>query len=116
MVPVLLYEPVGVFPAVKRSAQLFKQRWGEQFVGNASIGLVLLLFALPVIGIGVAVAFAAPPVGVAIVVLAVAVFISLSSVLTGIFNAALYRFATAGQAGAGFDAGDLEASFKPRRG
>jgi hypothetical protein len=113
---VLLYEPMGVFPAVKRSAQIFKQRWGEQFVGNASIGLVLLLFALPVIGVGVALSFTAPPVGVAIVVVAVALFVALSSVLTGIFNAALYRFATAGEAGSGFDTGDLEASFRPRRG
>jgi hypothetical protein len=115
VIPVLLYEPMGVFPAVKRSARIFKQRWGEQFVGTASIALGLFLVWLPFALVGVGIAVVSRPLGIAIVVLSVAAFVSLSSVLTGIFNAALYRFATTGEASGPFDASDLEASFRPRR-
>ncbi len=38
VVPVLLYEPVGVGQSIKRSAQIFRERWGEQFIGNATMG------------------------------------------------------------------------------
>ena len=43
VVPVLLFEPVGVGQSIKRSTQIFRERWGEQFVGNATIGLVVVI-------------------------------------------------------------------------
>jgi hypothetical protein len=50
VVPILVVENVGPLDAVKRSASLLKQTWGEQIVGNFSIsaisGLVILLFIL----------------------------------------------------------------------
>ncbi len=115
VVPVVLYEPVGVFPAIKRSAQIFKQRWGEQFVGAGSIALIMFLVAVPFVAIGAAITALAPPVGVAILVLAIGALISVSSVLSGIFNAALYRFATTGEASGAFAPEDLEASFRAKR-
>lgn len=115
VVPVLLYEPLGVVPSIKRSAQIFKQRWGEQFVGTGSIALILFLIALPLAGIGIAIGAVAMPIGIAIVVLTVAALVSVSSVLTGIFNAALYRFATEGEASGTFTPEDLEGSFRPKR-
>ncbi len=116
VVPVVLYEPMGVFPAIKRSAQIFKQRWGEQFVGSGSIALIVFLVAIPLVAIGVAIAMVAPPVGVAVIILSVGALISVSSVLSGIFNAALYRFATTGEASGAFSEQDLGASFRPKRG
>jgi hypothetical protein len=47
VVPVLLYEPVGPVEGIKRSAAIFKRRWGEQFTGNVAIGLAMFLIALP---------------------------------------------------------------------
>ena len=64
VVPVLLYEPVGVPEAIKRSASIFRQRWGEQFIGNATIGLAIFLVAIPVVLVGGLVAYAVPLVGV----------------------------------------------------
>lgn len=115
VIPVVLYEPVGVFPAIKRSAQIFKQRWGEQFVGTGSIALIVFLVALPIVAIGAAIAAVAPPIGVAVIVVAVGGLISVSSVLSGIFNAALYRFATTGESSGAFTTEDLETSFRPKR-
>lgn len=115
VVPVLLYEPLGVFASVKRSASLFKERWGEQFTGNISIGLVILLVTLPVILVcGVLIAVV-PPVGIVLMVVAVGVLMGVGGALSGVFNAALYQYATTGQAVGGFAEGDLSGAFRPKK-
>jgi uncharacterized protein DUF6159 len=116
VVPVLLYEPVTAPDAIKRSATLFKQRWGEQFIGNGAIGIAMFLIALAV-GIPLfALAMAVPPLGVPLLVLAIFAIAAAGAACTGVFNAALYRYATTGQAAAGFSIEDLDGAFKPRRG
>lgn len=115
VVPVLLYEPVGVFGGVKRSAGIFKERWGEQFTGNVGIGLVMMLIAIPtflVLGVVTALAW---PIGVVLMVVALAGFIGIGGAMSGVFNAALYQYATTGQAGFGFAEGDLQAAFRPKK-
>jgi hypothetical protein len=37
VVPVLIFEDAKVGDAIKRSSHIFKERWGEQFAGNATI-------------------------------------------------------------------------------
>jgi hypothetical protein len=117
VLPVLVFEGLGPIAAVKRSGQLFKQTWGENLITNAGIGLVgmlamlagaipLTLFVLiggPVAVIGV-VAFVAWVIAVTLV----------TSALTGIFQTALYRFAT-GAPVPGFEDAQLRNSFGPRR-
>ncbi len=115
VVPVLLYEPVGVGQGIKRSASIFKQRWGETFVGAGSIGLAMFLLAIPIALVTAALGALALPLGVAFGILAFGLLIAVSTALSGIFNSALYRFATSGQAPGRFDEADLNASFKPKR-
>ncbi|MEX0832744.1 MAG: DUF6159 family protein [Actinomycetota bacterium] len=115
VVPVLLYEPVGVFPSLKRSWSIVKQRWGEQIVGNAAIGIAVFLFAIPVLIVCGLVTAAVPPVGIALFVISIAAMIGIGGALSGVFNAALYQFATTGQAEGGFSQTDLEAAFRPKR-
>jgi Family of unknown function (DUF6159) len=117
VLPVLVVEQCGPIEAVKRSAALFKRTWGENMIANAGIGLValaatfvgvipcLLLVAVggPVGGIGIALAVAWV-IGVQLV----------AATLTGIFQIALYRFATDGTV-PGFDDDKLRAAFRPRR-
>jgi hypothetical protein len=117
VLPVLVVEQCGPIEAVKRSAALFKRTWGENMIANAGIGLValaatfvgvipcLLLIAVggPVGGIGIALAVAWV-IGVQLV----------AATLTGIFQIALYRFATDGTV-PGFDDDKLRAAFRPRR-
>lgn len=116
VVPVLLYEPVGVFDSVKRSASLFKQRWGEQFVGAASIGLAMFVVSIPLVLLAVAIAALSPVVGVAVGILAIGTLVAVGTALSGVFNAALYHYATSGQAPGRFSPADLQGSFRPRRG
>jgi uncharacterized protein DUF6159 len=115
VVPVLLYEPVSVTGSIKRSVQIFKARWGEQFTGNLALGLALFLIGLPVLIVFGALSFAAPIIGIPLLVVSIAVLAAVGSAMSGIFNAALYRYAVAGEAGGAFSAEDLGATFKPKR-
>ncbi|HEU5003936.1 MAG TPA: DUF6159 family protein [Actinomycetota bacterium] len=116
VVPVLLYEDFGVFGSVKRSGSLFKQRWGEQFVGNGSIGLALfLLMLLPIMAAVAIAATGATAIGIAVGAVGLLAVFSLGSVMSGIFNAALYRYATTGALSGPFRESDLSGAFRPRR-
>jgi hypothetical protein len=116
VVPILLFEPLGVVDSVKRSGSLFKQRWGEQFVGNVSIGLAMMILSLPVILLAVAIGAAVVPLGIAVGVLGMGILSAAGGAMSGIFNAALYRFATTGTASGPFSEDDLRGAFRPRRG
>ncbi len=122
-VPVLVVENVGPIEAVKRSASLLKQTWGEQLIGNFSISLIfgLLIFATVLIG-GMLIAVAASLKSVALIVLTVAALILailalslLSSTLSGIYQAALYRYATDGDTGGYFSEDLIQGAFKSKR-
>jgi len=115
VVPVLLYEPVGVGESVSRSARLFKERWGEQFVGNASIGFAVFLLALPVALLAAIAGAAAPLLGVLIAVIGFGFLGTAGAALSGIFNAALYRYATTGETSGAFTEDDLHGAFRKRR-
>lgn len=116
VVPVLLYEPVGVTDSIKRSAHIFRERWGEQFVGNATIGLAIFLVSIPVLIVGGLLAAALPIVGVPVLVIALGGLMAIGAACSGVFNAALYRYATTGDASGAFSEADLNGSFRPRRG
>lgn len=115
VVPVLLYEPVGVIDGVKRSAGIFKQRWGEQFTGNVAIGLAMFLLALPIILLAVLLGTISMPLGLVVGVLAIGALVAVGSAVSGVFQAALYRYATTGEAGGAFAESDLHGSFRPRK-
>jgi hypothetical protein len=56
-VPVIAYEDLGPRATLRRSAQLFRERWGEQTAGIVAIGLANGLLAIPgviLIGVGLA--------------------------------------------------------------
>lgn len=122
VVPILVIEGVGPIEAMKRSTGLLRKTWGEQIVGNFSIGLVFGLMMLVIILVGVGISYALFQVAVALGIVAVIALIVLvaalaliSAALSGIFTVALYRYATQGTAGAFFDQGTLEGAFKVKR-
>ncbi len=115
VIPVLLFEPHTVGGSVKRSASIFKQRWGEQFVGNASIGLALFLVAIPVIVLVVLLAMAAPILGIVVGVLAIGALGAIGAALSGIFSTALYRYATEGAVSGDFTEDDFQGAFRPKK-
>jgi hypothetical protein len=115
VVPVILFEPVGAPDAVKRSASIFKQRWGESLVGSAGISLAMVVMAIPVVLLAVALGALSVPLGILIGVLGVGLLAAVGATMSGIFNAALYRFATTGEAAGPFQPSDLQSTFRQRR-
>src|SRR5262252_1173616 len=72
VVPILVLENVTVGAAIRGSSALFKRTWGENVVGNAGVGLVSFLAAIPgaaVVAIGASSGGAA---GVGLIVLGAA--------------------------------------------
>lgn len=116
VVPVLLFEPVGVGESIKRSGSIFRQRWGEQFIGQATIGLAFFLISIPVVLVGGLLSAAVPPLGFPLLVLAIGALTAVASACSGVFNAALYRYATTGEASGAFSVEDMNSSFRPRKG
>jgi hypothetical protein len=122
-VPVIAIEGTGPVETLKRSAAMFRQRWGQQITGNLAIGgAVFLLGFLPGLALIVIGVLIWPSVGVAgavlvlIGALVVCVALLVSKALSGIFGVALYRYALEGEALGGFTAAELESAVKPKRG
>jgi uncharacterized protein DUF6159 len=117
VVPVLLFEPVDVRGAIRRSARVFKDRWGEQVTAELTIGAGLSILLLPVMVIGIALFVAVSPVlGGAVMLVGFVALIVVSATLEQIFGAALYRYAVSGSVPEGMLAADFDAIIKPRRG
>jgi Family of unknown function (DUF6159) len=122
-VPVIALEGTGPFETLKRSAGIFRQRWGQQLTGNIAIGgAVALLGLLPgaiLIAAGIAVWSSASYAGALLAVigaLVIAVALLISRALTGIFGVALYRYATEGEAVGSFTASELESAVRRKKG
>jgi hypothetical protein len=120
-VPVIAIEGTGPFETIKRSASMFRSRWGQQITGNIAIGGAVFLFgvlpAVLLIVAGVALWSSASFLGALLVVigaLVLAIALLVSKALTGIFGVALYRYALDGQAVGGFTAADLESAVKSK--
>jgi Family of unknown function (DUF6159) len=122
VVPVLVTRDVGPIEAVKESAMLLKDTWGENIIGNAGIGIAFGFFGFIMLIISAALLFAAFAtksifvIGL-VILLVVAAFIVLSLVqaaLSGIYSAALYRFAESGESALGFDKNLLGTAFAPK--
>jgi hypothetical protein len=116
VIPVLVFEDLGPVDAIRRSWDLFKATWGENVIGQAGIGLVFL--GVGFIGFLIMVALLAA--GVIDLLIAVIIFALLmlalgipAAGLHGIFVAALYMYATTGQAPGAFRPELIEGAFAP---
>ena len=121
-VPVLVTKDVGAIDAVKESASVFKRTWGEQVVANVGIGLATFFIFLLMGVVAVPLIMLASSIGeVAVLPLVLSfaggfiLLILVSSALKGIYSAALYRYATTGDAGEHFSAEMMEEAFRPRK-
>lgn len=123
VVPVLVVENIGPIQAVKRSAALLKQTWGEQIVGNAGIGFVFFMFYLlatviAAAGIFLGLALDSNVLIILFVMLGALVYIALAlvnSALGGIYSAAVYRYAAEGQMGREFAPELIQNAFRAKR-
>jgi hypothetical protein len=121
-VPVLVVEGKGPVGALKESVSLLRKSWGQQLVGSFGFGIFWFLLSLvgfAILGAGGYLANATGNAGIMViaVLLAVVYFIGLilvSSVMTPVFQAALYVYAKEGTAPGSFGEGLLKGAFHPK--
>ena len=123
-------EKVSPLKAVKQSAGVVKQVWGESVTGSLSMGIVFFLFILVEItafmgamflviqslaegSAGSRVAFNAAGITFDIVMLWIT--IAAMTALNGILTAALYHYAKTGEAPEQFDKELLRQAFTPKK-
>lgn len=124
VVPILVTRDLGPVDAVKESAVLLKETWGESIIGSVGLGLVfglayvaLALASVLAIVLGSQAQVAA--LVVTAVMLGLAAFVVLATLhatMQGVYSAALYRHAThAGTPAQGFSPELLQQAFRPKR-
>lgn len=122
VVPVLVVREIGPIDAIKESANVLRRTWGEQVAGNVGIslvfGLIYLALGLVALPFVLLAAQTGQPVLIgAVVVAAVLAGLLLAAIqagLSGIYAAALYRFAATGDAGNTFDSNQMRKAFLPK--
>ena len=122
VVPVLVSRDIGPLDAVKESALLLKKTWGENLIGQGGVGLVFgfIFFALVIVGGAGIVAAATTGNGVliglmvALLIVALLVAALVQAALSGIYSAALYRYAVGAGDSEGFNAQLLGQAFRTK--
>ncbi len=122
VVPVLVSRNLGPIDALKESVSLLKRTWGENAVGQVGIGAAfgLVTAVVAVVGFGLAFLAAQASMALAIAVGVVALLAVLAvgiyqAALSGIYSAALYRYAVSHETPDAFRGTDLAHAFLPKR-
>ena len=118
VVPVLVNREIGPIDALKESVVLLKKTWGENAIGNVGIGAAFSLITTFVVLLGILATFLAWQVWMALGIGVAAVFLIgvlvlgvTQAALSGIYSAALYRYAVSHEAPAEFRGMALESAF-----
>ena len=114
VVPVILFEDRGALSAVKRSAELCRQRWGENIIGNSALGIIGFVAVLADIVVAVALGAVFPPLGVAVGIIGLIAILLVLTVASAVFNAALYWYAMTDQAPGQYSVVDLQSAYRQR--
>jgi hypothetical protein len=113
VVPIIALEGIGPLAALGRSTALFRQRWGEQLAGTASIGILFTILGVVPAVVLVFLGTASGSTAVAIAFLVIGVLIAVAAGILGsaaraVFAVALYRYASGSGATGPFTVHDLE--------
>ena len=121
VVPVLVNREIGPVDALKESVVLLKKTWGENAIGNVGIGAAFSLITTFVVLLGILATFLAWQASMALAIGVAATFLIgvlvlgvTQAALSGIYSAALYRYAVSHEAPAEFRGMALESAFAPK--
>ena len=123
VIPVIAIDGLGPKEALKTSAHVVKEHWGEGVVGSSAIGLitffVAILPALVIMFLGYVLLGSSAVGGGLLIAVGVLVFVIallFQTTLMAVFRVALYRYATDDKVLGGFDREGLESAFVAKKG
>jgi hypothetical protein len=118
VVPIIVIEQLGPFAAIKRSASLLTDTWGESVSSTFSLRLITFLLSLlgvlPIVGGGFLLANQMAAIGIPLLLVGVLILLAISlisSALNSIILAALYIYAVEGRTADNFDPTLIEHAF-----
>jgi hypothetical protein len=115
VLPVIaLEDDVSVGGSIRRSASIFRAKWGESVVAQASVSLAIFLCAIPAFFVVALLMAMSAPVGIAGAVIAIGAVVLISGALDSVVSVALYRYAMDGTVLGAFTSEDLDDVFKPK--
>ena len=120
VVPVLVVERLGPIEAVKRSSTMLSKTWGTALVSNVGLGLIgFLLYAVATIPAIIGIVFTAQmnhwapiAIGGGIMVVLMIGIALVTSAVSSVLVAALYRYAATGEVPIGFEERALRGAFR----
>ena len=116
VLPIIALEGIGVSDAVRKSADMFRRTWGENLAAQIGFGLIGFVAAIP----GVAAIFLGGQSGSLVVVIAGILWLAAVAIvmatLSGIYQTALYHFASTGSVpGNYFETQTMRDAFRSKR-
>jgi hypothetical protein len=124
VVPVLAFEGIGPIDAMKRSAHLFRQRWGQQVTGNVVIGgisglAVFIGVLICVVGVVAISAGDAAAISIGVVLFLIGLVAAVAGAVfggatRGVFGVALYRYVVDNRPVGPFTVPDMEGAARSR--
>jgi len=120
VIPVMIFEGVGPFKAIKRSREILKYRWGESLITNFGVWTVLSLIYVILFVLFLLLGFVVldPAVLIlyvlALIILLTFIFTLIAYTLKGILMASLYWYSVTGDPGFDIPEGPLQAIFRKR--
>lgn len=97
MLPHLILEEKSIGDALKSSKATFVQTWGENITSGLGIGLIAVLFGIPIVVLTIGLTAALGPVGLLFGALGIGLLLAWSNAAEQVAVVALYRFAKDGQ-------------------
>jgi len=114
IVPVLVFEDLGIVDSVKRSTSVLKKTWGEEIMSGFSFGLIWLLAIVAGVALASGAAMVHPLLGIAVGVIYFLAVSVVGAAVKSIFTVALYRYASQGEVPAGFTPELVQGAFISR--
>ena len=124
VIPVLVAQDISAWDSIKHSTSLLKRTWGEQVTGNFSMGGIFMIAYLLLIFVGGGLLFVVASatqssaiigIGIVVIIFLMIALGILQGAMTGIFQAALYRYAETGTAPDNFDIELIQGAFKEKK-
>ena len=114
VVPVLVLEGRSMHASFTRSVSIFKTTWGETMAGGITLGVAALCAWVTLVAVTGLLAYVIGVAAVAFFAIGAVALMVLFNTLNGVYVASLYRYATEGEAPAGFDKALLAEAFRPK--